>query len=168
MGKDNIYRYPLAPHLLSHWTPMERTGTIELPLGRTGRVLCIRYVQYRPPEYFLGGHFLGSVNLDGQPLRVTEKYSYHTVNNSGQVKWKGLATSEMGQCACSEIVMAHDAGQLLVLMETEPDLWVLEANHKVDQSFHEMEYDDYRCTGRLDVQARALILERSYFRDAST
>jgi hypothetical protein len=38
----------------------------------------------------------------------------------------------------------------------------------VDQSFHEIEYDAYRCAGRLDVKHRELTLERSYYRDAST
>lgn len=168
MGKDNIYRYPIAPHLLSHWTRSERTGALELPLGATGRVLRVDYVQYKPPEYFLGQHFLGTVTLDGQPVRVVELYRHHSVTNSGHVRWKGRAASEEGLCAVSELIMAHDAKRELALREVEPGIWELGASLDVDQTFHEIEINSYRCAGRLDVGRRELTLERSYYRDAST
>lgn len=168
MGKDNIHRYPIAPHLLSHWTRDEQTGMLELPLGTTGAVVRIDYVRYRPPEYFLGRHFLGTVTLDGQPLRVKERYRYHTINDSGAVRWTGDAASDDGLCACSEIVMAHEAGRELAFHETGAGIWELGAALDVDQSFHEIEHDSYRCAARLDMHRGTLELERSYFRDAST
>lgn len=167
MGRED-YRYPIAPHLLSHWRRAERTGELVLPVGETGRVLRIEYVEYEPPSYFLGRHFLGRVLLDEQPLRVHEQYRYHTEGNSGSVRWMGEATSDQGLCACSEIVMAHDAGRALVWQQETPGVWRLALRHKVDQSFHELEYDDYRVSGRLELERRELHLERSYFRDSST
>jgi hypothetical protein len=168
MGKENILRYPIAPHLLRAWKRGELSGTIELPLGEARPCLRIEYRQYHAPEYFLGRHFLGQFLLDERPLCVRESYRYESITNSGRVTWQGTATSDEGMAACSEIVMAHQAEQLHALRETKAGVFELLAGLDVDQSFHEIEQDVYRCRLELDSAARAVTLERSYFRDAST
>lgn len=116
----------------------------------------------------MGQHYLGTATLNGKTLHVTEHYHYHTVTNSGRVKWSGSAHSEEGLCACSELIMANDAGHAIGMSEVKKGVWNLSAKADVDQSFHEVDIERYRCEGSLDVNALTLVLERSYFRDAST
>lgn len=164
----NPGRYPVVSNLRSTWTRDERTGTLVIPLSGREDALEIEYVRYRPPEYFLGLHALGTARFLGAPVRVRDAYRYRTVNNSGETRFRRTETSDEGLCGCGELVMAADAGQTLVLVETDPGVWTVDTRHSVDQSFHEIESDDYRCVLRFDPGRRALNLERSYFRDAST
>lgn len=160
--------YPIAPNMLAHWLRLEQTGVLELPVDGTGTVVRVAYTEYKCHRYFVGRHFVGVFTIDGRPLEVGDTYRYHTVGNYGAVRWQGHSSSAEGVCACSELVMAAMAGQSLAFGPGEDGCLVLAVEHLVDQSLHEVEYDDYRCQARLDLAARRLHLERSYFRDSST
>ncbi|MBN2080283.1 MAG: hypothetical protein JW838_15035 [Spirochaetes bacterium] len=66
--------------------------------------------------------------------------------------------------------MAHMAGVKLCFNQElkMPHIWHMDTALRVDQSFHEIEFDSYRCETKLDIIRRELELDRSYFRDAST
>jgi len=166
MSKDKE-RYPIAPNLLQFWNRGSRKGKIEIQLG-PAHSLSVRYEHYTPPSYFLGDHFLGTFLLDGEPLHVTENYGYHTITNSRTTRWSGSSSSESGIAACSELIMAHEQGRAIQAVQTSDEEWEITAAAEVDQSFHEVDIEYYGFKATLDLKKLTLILNRSYFRDAST
>lgn len=94
-------------------------------------------------------------------------YRYHSITNSGETRWENEETRTDGLAACGELVMAAERGRELVLRQ-EGGRYRRDVRVSVDQSFHEIESDDYGCVVELDIEAGELTLERSYFRDAST
>jgi hypothetical protein len=168
MSPNDSTVYPIAPNMLAHWHRLERTGALELPVAGAGDAVRVTYTEYKCHRYFVGRHFLGVFTLDGRPLEVGDTYRYHTVGNNRVVRWQGGSSSREGVCACSELVMAALAGRALAFAPDGDGGLVLAVEHRVDQSLHEIEYDEFRCRARLDLAARRLHLARSYFRDSST
>jgi hypothetical protein len=166
-GLVNVERYPTAANMLSAWKRGVESGSLLLPVGQTGEAVDVEWVRYEPPEYFLGKHCLGTFRFRDRLLRVRDVYRYHSITNSGERRWESDETRTDGLAACGELVMAAERGRKLVLRE-ERGRYRHDVRVTVDQSFHEIESDDYGCVVELDVEAGELRLERSYFRDAST
>lgn len=160
-----VTRYPTASNMLSAWKRQSASGTLTMPVGE--EAVEIEWVRYECPVYFLGEHCLGTFRFRGQLLTVHDSYRYRTISNSGETRWENVETRDDGLGACGELVMAAKRGAMLVLRE-EAGRHRCDTRVSVDQSFHELESDDYACVVELDVARRELRLERSYFRDSST